>query len=1077
MPDATFWIGEDLGELADALAREGQPRDPLAPLTVVVPNPLVGQWLEQSLAQRASGRFDGVAANLDVILPAAFIGRALYDDPSDLDRWSPDGLALGLLGARRDSAELSVNEAQRRAQRLADVLYWRPGQLDAYLEAAGNERERDVLHRWGERGFLTPWAALDGTLERVAEVFGERVVLVDCGELTTGDLLASVVARVAGRVRVDGYFVAPAFYGADGVAPDVAAASLAARWSASAVAHLERWRANCPAARWTTTPLGRTTAMRSDVVSRLGAAPGPAAGAQRATDLLGVHGAVGYARQVEIARDAILAAIDEIGASPHDVRVVTTDAERFVALMHEYWTRHDHPSAPSLQFEVADPSVTHGSARLRAVSTLLATVASHGTIYDVVALLSEPALQEGLGLSRRDVERVVELALEGGVSIGFDGRSREPVAAFVRDDDAGTWGRLSDRGVLASVFDVDDAAADLPIWPVGVPADLAVMTTVSRLVRALVEATETARATRTMLEWAGQFGDWAQLVASPPGVLDVGLDRVLDRLAALACTSEGSFTFDEARELFEQVSSAVSGSSVIGRGGVTVQSPYALSHAPYRVTCILGLDDELLPTQSSGGPHLGEPMAGDPSPRDRFRAALLSLVATTSDRVIMLTNGREVSNGAALAPALVLAELTEALALADGDGVGLRVSWRQHPRFAFSTALARSDGAALADLTDDDGSDSFSLDPTAAALATMLHNKSAPSLEDDLVVTSTTTSTLTPPTVFDLRRLIAFVKDPQGSFLGTVYDGAAVPDQRVELPDVPHLDVGDGLTLWRARHSIVRRALASGEFVVPGDHPDDPVAVVAAGFRERARRAIDAPALSEFVEHHRIDMDAVGAVRAPWSERPARVAGPEVAVLRPAIEVYETRGGPVLVEWTVSTRFATAIVNALVTMAVATVETGAAVAAVIVRPDYGADPYVKNPYVTLTWRGATPVHAASGLLERLVGLYRAQFEALPLHFFRTSLAGTGRDDLDEIYDKNPATKWEGGFGATVGERLSGVNQLLLPFGFDEIVALRGGAFVESTRRLRSLFDDVAVSRGSSDGPGWPAALAGGGGAR
>ncbi len=1066
VPDTTFWIGEDLGGLADALGGASRRVDPLTPRTVVVPNSLVGQWLEQALARRASGGFDGVAANLDVILPATFIGRALYEDPDDLERWGVDGFALAMLADRRDERHLSVNEAWRRAQRLADVLYWRPEQLDDYLESHGNERERAVLGRLNERGVALPWAALEDGLERVEDVFGDRLVLFDCGELSMGDLMTRVVARVGERVNVDGYFVAP---GPD----DLDGASLAARWSRGTSAHLERWRVNCPSARWTMVENQATTAMRAEVVARLHAASDHVAHSLRSTNLLVVHGAVGYARQVEIARDAILAAIGEVAAAPHEVRVVTPDAERFVALMHEYWTRHGDPTAPTLQFEVADPTVAHASARLSGFTTLLATVASHGTIYDVVSLLSEPAAHEGVGLTRRDVERVLELALASGVSLGLDGRSREPVAAFSAGDDAGTWGRFRDRGVLASVFDVADSPGDLPIWPVGVPADLPVMAAVSRLLNALVEASEAARVARTLPAWMELFADWAQLVVSPAGALDVGLDRVLDRFHALARTSEGSFTFDEARELFEQVSTGVGGSSVIGRGGVTVQGPYALSHAPYRVTCILGLDDELLPSLSSSGPHLGEARVGDPSPRDRFRAALLSLVATTSDRVILVTNDREVGDGSPLAPALVLAELTEALSTAGPDGVGLAIPWRSHPRYAFSTRVD-GDSVEAADLAEEgDGDESFSLDPTAAALATMLINKPAPSLEDDLAVTPSTMPDATAPAVLELSRLIQFVKDPQRSFLETVFDGAAVADQRAELPDVPRLDIGDGLALWRVRQSIVRRALATGEVTVPGHHPDDPVAAVATGLRDRVRHSVNEAALVSFVEHFQSDLALVGAVRAAWSERPASVAVPGLRVVRPVIEVYETSCGPVLVEWTVSKGVATALVDALVTIAVATVERGTAVVAAIVRPDYESEPPATNPFVTLTWRGDDSVAAAARLLEGLVTMYREQFDAPPRHLYRPSLAGSGRDDLDTIYTKSAAAAWEGRPGAPGGDRTSGVNQLLLPFTFDELTELDGGAFRDASRRVRRLFDDVVVTSSSPGGPAWPVALCGG----
>jgi len=1081
VPDATFWIGEDLGVLADALGRsDARPLDPLTPLTVVVPNSLVGQWLEQSLA-RASGRFDGVAANLDVILPATFVGRALYDDPVDLERWDADGFALAMLGARRDSRELTVSEAWRRAERLTDVLYWRPEQLNDYLSASGNERERAVVTGLGERGHLAPWTALDDSLDRADAVFGGRLVLFDCGELTTGDLVARVVARLAERTRVDGYFALTSSHALEVPTADRSDASLNARWSAGVAAHLQRWRDTCPMARWELLEAHRRTgAMRTEIVARLAATSAPAAMAQRMTDLVEVHGAVGYARQVEIARDAILAAIDEIGGTPHDVRVVTTDAERFVALMNEYWTRHADPGAPSLQFEIADASLAHASARLRGFSTLLATVASHATIYDVVALLSEPALQDGVGLTREGVERIVELALAGGVSLGLDGRSRGVLGAFSGDDDAGTWGRLRDRGVLASVFDADadadagagadDAVLGLAIYPVGVPADLAVMTALSRVIDGLADASAAAGEPRTLAQWVAVFSDWARLVSSPPGVVDVGLERVFDRLHGLVRASEGSFSFDEARELFERASTHVGGSSVLGRGGVTVLGPYALSRAPYRVTCVLGLDDELLPSQARSGAHLGEPRAGDPSPRDRFRAALASLIATTSDRVIVLTNDRDVGDGSSLAPALVLAELTEALAGAGPDGVGVRVPWRHHPRHAFSTVVADPDGAI--DLADGTATDArpFSLDATAATVATSLAHRPAPSLEDDLAVSPSTLPDVAPPPVVELARLVQFVKDPQASFLQTVYGGAAVAEQRAELPDVPRLDVGDGLERWRVRRAIVRRAFETGDPVRSSVHPDDPVASVAAGFREGVRRDIGVDALAAFVERHRADLTSVRAVRAPWSERPARLARFEPRLVRPAIEVFETRAGSILVVWTVSSRFDSALADATVTMAVATVERDTPVTALLVRPDYKGEFSGRNPYLSLTWRGDSPVRSATELLEQLTALYRGQFEAMPLHFFRTSLAGSGRDDLEAIIRVSPREAWEGGWAQRRGERELGANRLLLPFSYGELLELQDRAFVGESRRVRRLLDDVVVTLGASGGPAWPEAL-------
>ena len=115
-------MGEDLGSLITSFVENYEPTDePLSLRTVVVPNPLVGQWFEQQLAQGLGSRgqyVSGIAANLDVIFPSTFIGRVLYENPDDYNKWSAEGLAGHLLATRSSTGELSVTQATARARKL-----------------------------------------------------------------------------------------------------------------------------------------------------------------------------------------------------------------------------------------------------------------------------------------------------------------------------------------------------------------------------------------------------------------------------------------------------------------------------------------------------------------------------------------------------------------------------------------------------------------------------------------------------------------------------------------------------------------------------------------------------------------------------------------------------------------------------------------------------------------------------------------------------------------------------------------------------------------------------------------------
>jgi exodeoxyribonuclease V gamma subunit len=286
--------------------------------------------------------------------------------------------------------------------------------------------------------------------------------------------------------------------------------SLLQRWNTLGHAHLRCWVNNLGAP--VTWRVGSSSTARTNLVTKLRAASGGPADDLAPLPSLEVHGAVGYARQVEVARDALLHAVRELGVRPHEIRVVTTDVQRFAPLMSALWSpRHATGGRPYLQFETADPRLPRSSDRLRAFRQFLRTVDSHFTMLDVVALLNEPALQLGLGLHRNDVERLSSLAANYGVSMGLTAESRAALDVFEANDDAGTWERFADRGLLSSVFERSALGETHPIQPLGVPDDVAVFAEVARLVETLRDAVALLGAPQPLSAWHAAASTWSEL--------------------------------------------------------------------------------------------------------------------------------------------------------------------------------------------------------------------------------------------------------------------------------------------------------------------------------------------------------------------------------------------------------------------------------------------------------------------------------------------------------------------------------------------------------------------------------------
>ena len=100
------------------------------------------------------------------------------------------------------------------------------------------------------------------------------------------------------------------------------------------------------------------------------------------------------------------------------------------------------------------------------------------------------------------------------------------------------------------------------------------------------------------------------------------------------------------------------------RGGVTVSSLTPLRWLPFRVICILGLDE--LGTSGAGaidGDDLAAtaPLVGDRDPRSEVRQALLEAVLAAGDHLVITRTGRNIRTNDEVPSATVLAELRDTI--------------------------------------------------------------------------------------------------------------------------------------------------------------------------------------------------------------------------------------------------------------------------------------------------------------------------------------------------------------------------------------------------------------------------------
>ncbi|MBY4822713.1 exodeoxyribonuclease V subunit gamma, partial [Burkholderia contaminans] len=154
-------------------------------------------------------------------------------------------------------------------------------------------------------------------------------------------------------------------------------------------------------------------------------------------------------------------------------------------------------------------------------------------------------------------------------------------------------------------------------------------------------------------------------------------------------------------------------------GGVTFSSLTSLRGLPYRVVCLLGMDDGVLPSLARADEFdlmAVLPKLGDRQRRDDERNLFLDLLLAARDRLMIAYTGRSIRDNAPLPPAALVDELLDHLALVtagpdaapDAVDAARRAFVVEHPLQPFAAAYFQP------------GSELVSFDAERATLASLL---------------------------------------------------------------------------------------------------------------------------------------------------------------------------------------------------------------------------------------------------------------------------------------------------------------------------------------------------------------------
>jgi exodeoxyribonuclease V gamma subunit len=378
-------------------------------------------------------------------------------------------------------------------------------------------------------------------------------------------------------------------------------------------------------------------------------------------------------REVEVLHDQLLSWFARDPAlRPRDVVVMVPDIDTFSAAIHAVFEQHKRSDPRFIPFEIGDVRDRSVNPLLVALEWLLRLPQQRCRQSEVRDLLDVPAVACRFGLGEDDLAILGRWIDGAGVRWGLDQQHRAGLGlGSAGEQNAWIFGV---RRMLLGYASGTGASFEgiEPYAEVG-GLDAALAGSLAQLIEALLEWRERLCVTRTPSEWGEQARALLAAFFDGCGEADrLTLSRLNDALECWLETCEGA-RFDEPvplavlREAWLGQIDAPTLNHQFVSGGVTFCTLMPMRAVPFRVVCLLGMNDGDFPRRARQAdfdllalPGMGRP--GDRSRRDDDRYLMLEAVLAARDKLYVSWVGRNVRDNSEQPASVLVSQLRDYLA-------------------------------------------------------------------------------------------------------------------------------------------------------------------------------------------------------------------------------------------------------------------------------------------------------------------------------------------------------------------------------------------------------------------------------
>ncbi|ASR42980.1 exodeoxyribonuclease V subunit gamma [Xanthomonas citri pv. mangiferaeindicae] len=441
--------------------------------------------------------------------------------------------------------------------------------------------------------------------------------------------------------------------------------------------------------------------MQSDLFRR---APPPVPAPRAAPELrdpsLQVHACHTRLRELQVLHDQLRGLLEDPRfdppLQPREIAVLAPDIDPYVPYLEAVFGESKpgsesdfHGKSDSdpgfgrmrIPYALADTSPLAGEPLAEVFVRLLGLPVSRFGLNEVLDLLASPPLAQAAGLDAAAFERLHGWLQAAGARWGLDGAHR--AAHGAPDDAAYTWAFALDRLLLGHASGSDDTIAGVAPWPALEGSALDALDTLIRLLHVLGDARRELGEALTAAAWRERLlGLLDALLPGTPAAPATQralerLRRLIDAFAADAARAgiETPVPAEVVRAHFAQLLAEADTRAPLLTGGISVGRMVPMRLLPFRVICLLGMNDGDFPRRDTAAginrltAELGTTRRrhGDRSTREDDRFLFLQLFASAQDVFYVSYLGADARDGSVREPSPLVAELLATAATYHAD--------------------------------------------------------------------------------------------------------------------------------------------------------------------------------------------------------------------------------------------------------------------------------------------------------------------------------------------------------------------------------------------------------------------------